>query len=166
VCCGAVTMGIRSETVISRISKRTYGISTAPLFKVGVHPHDLKIEGDSGELRCRDVFNKFVSRGEEIRIDDCVKKSYKPIKKSQSGISVDIFSTACPNPKYVTDPGVKREGSFEVACPSYHELGFWPSVEVSMFFGRTEIQVSAVAENFNGEKKEMLPIKFDEDPVY
>ncbi|KAG0579312.1 hypothetical protein KC19_4G089700 [Ceratodon purpureus] len=165
VCCGAVTMGIRSETVVLRISKRTYGKAVSKRFIVGEHPDELKEEGDPGEFFCKGIFDKFVSKGEAISINDCVKNSYKPIRKNQKKITFKFFSTACSDPKYVTDLGVETEGSFKIDCPSYNELGVWPSVEVSMFFGRTEIQVSAVAKNFDSEKKQ-IPVKFDRDSIY
>lgn len=59
VCCSAVTMGIWLETFLYKIAKRTYGQFLLQTFIDGVHPKNLRIEGDIEEFSCNGVFRKF-----------------------------------------------------------------------------------------------------------
>jgi hypothetical protein len=81
-------------------------------------------------------------------------------------IEIDLYSTDCQDVTYVTDPGVQLEGVFEMQVPSGLDLGFMPEVEMSIFFGRSEIQVTAIGLNFGSQKKEMLPVKFERHSIY
>ncbi|KAG0580945.1 hypothetical protein KC19_4G212300 [Ceratodon purpureus] len=169
VCCGAVTMGIRSDTVVSRISKKSYGIEVAISFVDGVHPESHLIYGDLDDggrwELCRETFQMFVQKGEEVNIKDCVKKIHRPMRKSQTEVTIKIYSTESANAKFVTDPGMQEEGQFTVTCPSYAELGFRPEIETSMFFGHTDIEVSATGTNFASGKKG-LRVKFKRHSIY
>ncbi|KAG0580943.1 hypothetical protein KC19_4G212100 [Ceratodon purpureus] len=166
VCHGAVTLGMRADIVVSRISKRTYGVRVARPFIAGVHSDYFKIERASGQYYCTNIFRVFVRKGDEVRFDDTVQNVYFPMRETQDELEIDLYSSDCKNVKYITDVGCKKEGHFSVKIPSEEELGFVPKVEISMFFGRSEIEVTAVGKNFDSEKRSKFPVKFQADGLY
>ena len=159
-------MGIRSDTVVSRISKKTYGIRVVTHFFSGVHPESSKVTDDWGRLWCNTGFSMHVSKGDEIQFNQCVQMEYTPILRGQTRIRIRLYSSDRENVTYVTDPGMRKEGTFTIKCPSFNELGLWPKVEVAMYFGRTDIEVTATGKNFDSKKKEMLPVKFERDSIF
>ncbi|CAM6086468.1 unnamed protein product [Calypogeia fissa] len=77
-----------------------------------------------------------------------------------------MFSTSDPEPAYVTDKGVERVSSWTYKLPmEAQQMKQDPSVQVPMFFGRTQIQVSAEPMNFGGGKKSMFKVSFERDLV-
>ena len=122
--------------------------------------------GHRGEFYYKDVFIKFVTKGEVVCINACVQKSCRTLRRKHRSIDIQIYSSDRQNPKYVTDPDLKKEGNIVIQCPNFYDRGFWPSVEVSMFFGRTEIQVTAKGTNFDNYKNEMLLVKFERESIY
>ncbi|CAM6113809.1 unnamed protein product [Calypogeia fissa] len=162
ICCGAVAFGVGgSALVMSRVSKKTYGINTSRPFRQG-DPEHLKFVDDDGSVRCRHRFDVFTTKGQTVLVDSCVKHTLCPTYHNQTRMSICLYSTTSSNPEYVTDSGTQKEGSFTVKHPSRNELGQEPKVEVSMYFGRTTIEVKAVGENFGeGEEFAMPPVTFE-----
>lgn len=166
VCRGAVMMGTRSDIVVSRISKKTYGVRVARPFIAGVHSEEFKVERNPGQFYCNDVFGVFVRKGDEVRFDDCVQNVYFPLSGTQDELEIELHSSDCRDVKFISDAGAKKEGKFTTKIPTEEALGFLPKVEVSMFFGRSEIQVTAIGKNFDSEKEGMLPVKFEGTGIY
>lgn len=138
ICCGAVAFGVgESDLVMSRISKKTYGIRIERSFLPG-DPEHFKVEVDNDTL-CDNVFEVFVRKGDAVLVDCCVSKSFSPTRDYSTQTVISLYSTSDSDPDYVTDPGSCRESSFTVHHPSRNELGDEPSMKVSMYFGRTTI---------------------------
>lgn len=162
ICCGAVQYGIYgADVIMSRMSKKTYGIATARYFRL-TDPHHLMFQDENGESFCRGVFSVYIKKDEEVALEKRVSHTFHSISKSQVEMSISLFSTSDANPAYVSDRGVTKEGNFLVTFPSQNELGEVPQVLVSMFFGRTLIEVEAEGLNFgNGEKFKMANVRFE-----
>jgi len=166
VCQGAVTLGIQSDIVVSRISKKTYGLRVSRPFIAGVHDEHFKVEGDAGKFYCNNIFGAFVRKGDEVRFDDCVQNVYFPMCETQDELEIVLYSSSSRNAKFISDVGSVKEGTFTIKIPTQKELGFMPKVEVSMYVGRSEIQVTAVGKNFTGEKNGMLPVQVEASGIY
>jgi hypothetical protein len=62
----------------------------------------------------------------------------------------------------VCDAGVTKEGTFYVTCPSENEVGEHPELSVSIYFGKTIVEVQAEGQNFGeGKKIKMPPVRFE-----
>lgn len=162
ICCGAVAYGIYgADVVMSRISKKTYGISSTRPFYL-TDPPQLMLQDDNGESFCCNVFSVYTNKYDEVPLNHCVRRKCYPISKSQTEMSISLYSSLDLNPKYVCEAGVTKEGTFLVTFPSENELGETPEVSVSLYFGRTLIEVEAEGLNFRkGEKFKMPPVRFE-----
>lgn len=75
-----------------------------------------------------------------------------------------MYSTSHPQPAFITDVGVCKVGSFTFHLPPEAvNMDEKASVDVTMYFGRTHIQLSAKPANFNGGSRPMVSIVFDRD---
>lgn len=162
ICCGAVAYGVGNpDRIMSCVSKKTYGISVARLFRLGDPPH-LIIAHRDGFLCCSKTFEIFTGKGQTVPVDSCVSRICCPIRDDQVCCEVSLFSSSDTDPGYVTDPGVKEEGSFMVHLPSRNAFRGQFAIKVSMYFGRTTIEVKAEGENFgDGELFTMPPVTFE-----
>ncbi|CAM6111814.1 unnamed protein product [Calypogeia fissa] len=161
ICCGAVSFGLYgADLVCSRRSKKTYGIAISRQFYV-TDPPRLMFQDDDGEEYCNNVFSVYTKINDEVPLEHRVSRKVYPICKSQTQASIGLFSTADSIPKYVCDPGVTKEGTFEVAFPSENELGEMPEILVSIYFGRTLIEVEAEGQNFSSVEKFKMSVTFE-----
>lgn len=167
ICQGAVIMGAAPahSIITSRVARRSYGIATfrAPS---AADPPGSRVLCD-GRLRCRDGFHVFVRRGDRLGVHHCVRQSYAPALDDQRGIRFDLFSSPAPSPPaYVTDPGVRLEGSFLFDISHDPDgLGKRRNVVISMYFGRSCIEVRAQRLNFGDvrERVRLRPLMEDDD---
>jgi hypothetical protein len=68
-------------------------------------------------------------------------------------MSIKIFSSTKSDLKYTKENGAKKEGSFELDMSSGMELDKERKVEVTMFFGRSSIEVTTKGKNFSANGK-------------
>ncbi|CAM6123587.1 unnamed protein product [Calypogeia fissa] len=143
---GAVAYGcLGKEIVTARISKKTYGVGVI----------------DNEDRTRALLFNAFVRKGDEVSVKHCVENLYHPAvwkKKMSSFWNIHVYSSTSRDPHRVTDLGVKKEYTFNFSYPA---MKIEPFVKISMFFGRTSIEVTAVGVNFPSEKKIMPSITFE-----
>jgi hypothetical protein len=52
---GAVLHGLGLNLVKERLMRRSYGVTSRPVFVPGRHPENLKYEDVDGTVRCKDV---------------------------------------------------------------------------------------------------------------
>ncbi|CAM6117500.1 unnamed protein product [Calypogeia fissa] len=118
-------------------------------------------QDDDGEEYCNNVFSAYTRINDELPLEHRVSRIVYPTCKSQTQAYIGLFSTADSNPKYVCDLGVTKEGTFQVAFPSENELGEIPAILVSMYFGRTLIEVEAEGQNFSSVEKFQMSVTFE-----
>lgn len=148
ICQGAVTLGLFPEIVMSRVSRKTYGINQYVPFKAGLHPKSSLVTVD-GVNYCSTAFTTYVRRGEAVEFDQVVTRANFPVRKGQRTLTIQIYSSDDRCPAYITDPGVRLEGSFVIDIshdPQNRDLH--REVHVSMFFGKSCIQLNARRMNF------------------
>lgn len=146
---GAVMLGIAHKDLItSRVVKKTYGQGISRNWKRD-DPEDLQFMDDDGILLCNHVFQTFVRNGEEVPSGESITKVLTPLYHNAKTITFSIYSSeATAKPKYITDPGMVLESEFDVDISSGLHLDKDRMTAVTMYFGRTSIQVTAKGVNF------------------
>ncbi|EFJ27612.1 hypothetical protein SELMODRAFT_411756 [Selaginella moellendorffii] len=154
ICKGAVALGFGTAAVVSRISKKWYGLRTAQRFQEGDR-EEYKFVNDEGVDMCDEKFQIFVKNGESIAEDTFVSDgNFGPSFAKQRSMTIELFSSSGEiAPSYVTDPGCKRLGKYIFDISENMELGHKRSVFVSMYFGRSSIQVFAQRINFGKNRQ-------------
>ena len=163
ICDGAVSIGFFPDNILSRIARRTYGITIYEDFRTGVDPEHLA-EYIGGVKYCNEVFSIFVKVGSTVDMDFSKEEFFFPVESSQTKISIEVVSSQSPSPEYTTNSGVTLEGKFVVdISSSLHMSEEKRKILVSMFFGHSSIEVKAQPSHLVGtsEGAEMLPVKFD-----
>jgi hypothetical protein len=116
ICDGAVTIGFFPDNILSRVSRRTYGIECCRNFQAG-DPEGLA-EYMDGVKKCTKVFSVFVEVGSQVDMEYSVEDSYWPAVKDQSLMSIKVHSSESPTPRFTTDTGVSLEDKFDVDISS------------------------------------------------
>uniref|UniRef100_K1PS94 Heat shock 70 kDa protein 12A n=1 Tax=Magallana gigas TaxID=29159 RepID=K1PS94_MAGGI len=136
---GAVYFGHQPDLITERVSRYTYGIQTWPAFNETKHDKSKRVVMADGP-RCRDVFFKFVVKGDKIKPGD--KKAYifkYPGLKSDS-FDCGVFISNEKNPKYVDDEGCAKLGTLHIPLDGVDRNA---DIEETLIFGDTELHVTA-----------------------
>lgn len=141
---GAVIFGHKPTEIASRISKFTYGIKCTQSYREGHHPANRKYKNADNEYKVDDVFNIYVKAGQSVDINDVFKDSFKVARADQDGMTVQFYYTSEPNPGFVDENGCRELGTMQVDVPGY---GKDRSAVISMKFGKTEIEATAVVDH-------------------
>ncbi|KAL3871162.1 hypothetical protein ACJMK2_039178 [Sinanodonta woodiana] len=138
---GAVLFGHNPSAIGHRICRFTYGVKTSVTFVTGKHREDKRKKVGNEDL-CVDIFDIHVHKGQSVKLNEKQAPiQYKPQKREQNTIGFELYSSTDCIPVYVTDDGCRKLGKITV-----NVLGQTKddnTVEVSLMFGGTEIQVEA-----------------------
>ncbi|XP_065932202.1 heat shock 70 kDa protein 12A-like [Magallana gigas] len=136
---GAVYFGHQPHLISERVSRYTYGIQSWPAFNETKHVKSKRIVMDDGP-RCKDVFFKFVAKGEKIKPGD--KKSYifKSLRPNAKTLDCGVFISNEKDPKYVDDKGCTKLGTLNIPLDGVDRN---VDIEESLIFGDTELHVTA-----------------------
>ncbi len=90
---------------------------------------------------CKNRFSPMVFVGQMLVTDERVSKRYHTVKRGQSEVNFDFYSSPSRNARYVTEPGLIRIGSLtaKLTRPSEAEQ----PIDVHLYFGQSEIRVEA-----------------------
>lgn len=152
ICHGAVLMGLSGDdaVVLSRVSRKTFGTNILRDFGKG-HPGDKRVLID-GKEKCQDIFDVYAVRGARIPVNHKVTKIYGPPYAKQRALSISVYSTTRSTvPTFTTDKGVEREGGFVMDISGgldMPDMGRTRSIEVTMFFGKSIIELQGRRTNF------------------
>ncbi|XP_011408982.1 PREDICTED: heat shock 70 kDa protein 12B-like [Amphimedon queenslandica] len=144
---GAVMWRKDLNIIQSRVADATYGVGCAPEFDPSIHDEHYKFVDEDGVLRCNNVFEVFVLKGEEIK-DEVYKTTLIPASQSSTQTSIPIYCTTDDGVQYTRDkkgkPTVREIGQLILDIPNPENLprkerGF----DVFMDFSGTEIQARA-----------------------
>ena len=137
---GATMFGQRPTTVNSRIMATTYGFAMWVNLNPKVH-RLVKKEVIEGKAKCKDYFNVVVKENEAVKVGE--KRCFL-LRDKQDEISVPFFTSTDPKVEYTTDPTVGPSiGEMVVSSPDTSK-GKDRDIEVSVYFGETEIKATAV----------------------
>lgn len=136
---GAVYFGHQPDLITERVSRYTYGIQTWPAFSDTKHDKSKRVVMEDGP-RCKDVFFKFVAKGDKIKPGD--KKSYifKSLRPNADALDCGVFISYEKNPKYVDDKGCAKLGTLNIPLDGVDRN---VDIEESLIFGDTELHVTA-----------------------
>lgn len=140
---GATMFGQKPTIVNSRIMATTYGFEMYEDFNPKVHRLDKK-EVIEGKVKCKDCFKVVVKENEAVKVGE--KKCFlqHPIHSKQKKMAVEFFTSTDPKVKYISDPTVGPcIGKMTVSSPDTSK-GKDRELEVSVYFGETEIKATAV----------------------
>lgn len=142
---GAVLFGLDPTVVQVRRAAMTYGVGVLNRFVDGKHPRN-KLVKKSGVEWCTDVFDKFVTSDQPIKLGEIVTRRYAPARSGKTSTTITIYSTQRENVTFVTDQGVKKCGQLLLEMPVVDDYDFNKPRELKacMIFGGTEIKVTAV----------------------
>lgn len=142
---GAVLFGHDPSCVYMRRCDRTYGTQVYRAFLEG-SDHAEKLVVDKGTRYCKDVFNRLAKIGESVEIDETRKVEIEPLWSGMTAMSVKLYGSTDPDPKYVTDESCTYLGKIIVDIPEDCR-NTDETILVSMTFGQTEIVVEGQSEH-------------------
>lgn len=137
---GAVLYGHRPKLISVRVSRVTYGIGISRMFGKG-DPEELRFTSGSSVL-CRDVFHKFVEKGQPINDGD---EHSMPFSAKCQNNRIRVYTSSTKSPKYVTDDSCKLLGEMMINISS--EITAGNNIQVKIEFGGTELVVEARERN-------------------
>ncbi|XP_069131145.1 heat shock 70 kDa protein 12B-like isoform X1 [Argopecten irradians] len=138
---GAVIFGHKPMAIASRVARYTYGYETWPKFNSEIDPEELKVEHDEEEY-CRGVFQPFIHKGTEIKCNECITSTHRPISDDQNDMAIHIYISQERDPKYITDPDVRHLGTLQLPLPEF-KPGLPRKVLGRFHFGATEVIIEA-----------------------
>ncbi|KAL5012116.1 hypothetical protein ScPMuIL_010667 [Solemya velum] len=135
---GAVIFGFKPNTIITRVSKYTYGIKIKRAFIDGSDPSE-KRELIDGQPTISGIFDKHIECEQEVKEGESLREVwYTPTSRRHTGMRLKIFSSPNKCPEYVSDDGCKCLGEVSVGVPRSGG-----SVVVKLVHGGTELGVDA-----------------------
>ena len=155
VCIGAAMFGLRPDLVVSRISRKTYGIGVLNT-SLQLNPAYFITRLGSPFVLALEEPNKFltfVKKGDEVRFDSHIRHTVCPSHPESTKIVVELFSSESTDVEFTDEDGVKKEGSFSFLIPDVRK-GLDREVEIQMYFGRSSVEVRAHALNFRNGRHE------------
>lgn len=141
---GAVHYCYDPTLLRARCAKYTYGCDINAFFVAGDRPDKIFFDEDGVKLSA-DRFVRFVATDEKVPVDREVSHRIVPLSRTDQAVTVTFYSTAEPDARYVTDPGMKRIGTVTISLTgAMHLPRVQRTVEIFMKFGEAEIQARAV----------------------
>ena len=134
---GAVLFGLQPKIVSRRIARLTYGIQSWPVWDADVHPVTKKVD-INGQKRCKDVFFKYITRGDSIDTGHAVSRIFQALKPEGTTLECTVYTSTDTNPRYTTDPTCQRFGTLTIQLPT-HTRGQIIDIEETLIFDDTAI---------------------------
>ncbi|XP_068686588.1 heat shock 70 kDa protein 12A-like [Montipora foliosa] len=139
---GAVMFAQSPDLLTTRIMAKTYGIDINEVFDASKHPEEKKTE-ICGIIYCEDIFDILVKEDEKVNIGEKRSFFFSPVHPEQTTATLRFFSTHNTKTQFVTDPGVIAENvGFQIITPDVTK-GLRRNIELNIYFGGTEIKVTA-----------------------
>ena len=142
---GAVSYGLNPSIIPLRRSRLTYGCGTAKPFDPDQDPEDKKFRSSyyNNALYCDDRFDIFVKAGEVVEAGKSVSRIFEPQQQNQKAIDFRFYSTEQQEVRYTDEPSVDEIGQLAVELPKVELPDARRKINVTMYFGDTEIKVEA-----------------------
>ena len=141
---GAVMFGRKPHIIESRVMPITYGFHIYHHFNPNVHPIE-KRRVIEGVAWCKDCFVTLAREGDIVNVGEVRRfPNYQPLTESQTRVKFEFFTSSDPETKYITDAAVGPSiGELVVKSPVISK-GTERNIDVCVYFGGTEIKVTAV----------------------
>ncbi|XP_022801917.1 heat shock 70 kDa protein 12A-like isoform X1 [Stylophora pistillata] len=139
---GAVMFGQLPDRISQRVMSTTYGCACCRDFIQGIHPNEKKFIADGVE-KCRDLFACFVKEDEEVKLGQRIRQVFHPVYANQTEVPFGFYTSSNADAQFVTEPGLTKIGNLVVHSPVTRG-GRDRDIEVSLYFGGTEITATAL----------------------
>ncbi|KAI9271859.1 hypothetical protein BDA99DRAFT_602584 [Phascolomyces articulosus] len=143
---GATYYGLNPRMVVSRVSRRTYGICVVMEYdEENDIPAKRKVDGD-GSIMCRDRFSPFIKKNDILPVDCCIERKFHISYGTQDSANLDLYAIDSDViPRYYDAPGVYRVAKLTVPVPVVPGMGMYEHLhhDIRMYFGTTEIRMEA-----------------------
>ena len=96
-----------------------------------------------GIEKCGDIFACFVKENDTVMLGQFIRRKFNPLRANDTLITFGIYTADDPNAQFVTDQGMTKIATVTVQSPDTHK-GRDREIEVSMYFGGTEITATAL----------------------
>ncbi|PKY32714.1 actin-like ATPase domain-containing protein [Rhizophagus irregularis] len=149
---GACDYGLEMSTIVDRTLKYTYGIRIVRDRKAG----DPKSQRVPGSRNSTYVFDRLVTRGARVGVDQKISEIYIPHEPYITELTFLIYKTTKLNAKYCNEPGVTYHGELVIDLPDVY-LGLNREVEFSLIFGKMEL----IAEAKNVQNKRVYNTRIE-----
>ncbi|KAI8391425.1 uncharacterized protein BYT42DRAFT_610659 [Radiomyces spectabilis] len=143
---GAVLFGLNPRVIVSRVSRRTYGINAGLPFVESVDPPESRVIRPDGSMRCITRFLPFVTKDDEFPIDHFIAEEMFVYYGTVASTDIMLYATENDRvPRYVNEEGLEQVASITVPVPTIPGVGHGERISyiVRMFFGTTEIRMEA-----------------------
>lgn len=154
---GAVLFGSNPKTIVSRISKYTYGHSWYAKFRKNVHDPKRKVVDEKGRELCKNAFNVYIEKGESVAVGERRAFSSVPWSTSDTATTIMLLTSDNRDVLYSDEFGVKHVGNIVIKHP--HNTGQHHKIVTTFLFGGTEIEVEAA--NTAGNNEVIYKTKID-----
>ncbi|KAI8973362.1 hypothetical protein BDF20DRAFT_907002 [Mycotypha africana] len=115
---GAVYFGLDPRVIISRVSRRTYGINAGLPFDESRDPISSRIVRPDGSVRCTSRFLPFVQKGDEVPVDHCITERMFVYYGSMPSTDIILYATDSDRlPRYYDSPDVHQVAAITVPIP-------------------------------------------------
>ena len=165
ICQGVAMWRVAKQNFrIARFCRKTYGMHTFRKFMIR-DPLGYKWVEDDGVAKCDHMFFVFVQIGDAHYT---ITEVFTPCVHFHMSMSIEIFSsTKSSDAKYTKEDGAEEEGSSVLDMSSAMKLDKDNEVEVTMFFGRSSIEVTAEGKNFASGKRDCrIPVTYKRDSTW
>ncbi|MCB9418804.1 MAG: HSP70 family protein [Ardenticatenaceae bacterium] len=143
---GAVLFGLTPIEIL-RIMRVTYGCGANMPFRSEVDPEIKKFwHKERRTYYCKDRFSVFVHAGEKVEVNQKAVQIFNPSQSNQTSVGFTFYISPNNTPEHIDEAEVIKIGDLIVDSPDTTG-GIDREIEVSFYFGRTEIQVEAIDKN-------------------
>ncbi|KAG2484378.1 hypothetical protein HYH03_016794 [Edaphochlamys debaryana] len=152
---GAVVYGTLPSIVSGRRSRLSYGVLTsrswAPedAIQAASQGYPQKIWNEEKNCYYADgVFREFVKRGQLVEVNQVVKHTFSPFKKTQNAVEFDLYTTPSTSARYTGEPDMEKKATVSLSLPSGWSRSLSSAsdygLETEMRFGATEVSLVAM----------------------
>ena len=139
---GAVLFGIEPSTINIRKSKYTIGADIRESWNEKKHSKKGTKKFDGKKWVCDNCFDKFIEINQNIKIDEKITKSSFMIGKRFC--EINFYKTLKPDPIFVFEEGMIFIGKCRLDAGKEYEKFEEREINITMKFGGTFIDVSAI----------------------
>ena len=147
---GAVKYRLKPDVIHSRVMDASYGTDFAPDYNPLLHDRRYARLDHTGTPLVKDVYLKYVEKGEQVSSDEVITGELYPVNNSAESMKIRLYSSFDKGVKYITtpdgnpDPSIRKIGELIIDIPNPKKLPREERrVELTMDFSHTEIQIRA-----------------------
>ena len=116
-------------------------------FDPSTHPANKKMTRGN-KVWCKDVFDIFAAKGEDVALGDVVQRSYAPVQANQKELVINFYNCPRTDVQYIDEHDVMKCATLRIELPQNSPIALQPVIRrelrISMMFGDTEIKMDCI----------------------